>query len=204
LWGNYNPAPLGIILGIVEEDQKNTSLNALPVYELPSTDFIPLVQACVKWGTSIKSSNFCYGVAALLFGGAWGQKRILFRCDNMVVVFAINKGRSHSPAMMQLMWRLVIVAATCNFAFAAQHVQGVHGSGKPKSIPIIRLSGFLNPLSHKSMQPSSPITRNGDTPLFPNFICIQSICIQIYIQFNKFPYYFKFSCCVALAKIVSA
>ena len=56
-------------------------------------------------------------VAAVLFGRQWRRKQILFYCDNMATVFAINKARSHSPAMMQLMRRLAIVSATCNFAF---------------------------------------------------------------------------------------
>jgi hypothetical protein len=64
-------------------------------------------------------------VAALLYGPSWGQKRILFRCDNIATVWAINKGRSHSPAMMQLMRRLVLVAAEWNFAFASEHIPGV-------------------------------------------------------------------------------
>jgi hypothetical protein len=64
-------------------------------------------------------------IAALLYGKSWGQKRILFKCDNAAVVFAINKGRSHSAAMMQLMRRLVLIAADCNFAFAAQHLPGI-------------------------------------------------------------------------------
>jgi hypothetical protein len=63
-------------------------------------------------------------VAALLFGTSWGQKRIMFRCDNMATVFAINKARSRSPAMMQLLRRLVLIATQCNFAFSSEHVPG--------------------------------------------------------------------------------
>jgi hypothetical protein len=63
-------------------------------------------------------------VAALLFGPSWGQKRIMFRCDNIATVWAINKGRSKSPAMMQLMRRLVLLAAEWNFAFASEHIAG--------------------------------------------------------------------------------
>jgi hypothetical protein len=65
-------------------------------------------------------------VAAVLFGEQWDKKRIMFRSDNMATVYAINKGRSQSPAIMQLMRRLVLVAATCNFAFASQHIPGTH------------------------------------------------------------------------------
>jgi hypothetical protein len=63
-------------------------------------------------------------VAAILYGKDWGQKRILFHCDNQATVFAINKARSGSPAMMQLMRRLALVAAKYNFAFAASHIPG--------------------------------------------------------------------------------
>jgi hypothetical protein len=65
-------------------------------------------------------------VAAVLYGGNWSKKRILFRCDNIAVVHAINKARSGSPAMMQLLRRLALVAAKGNFAFASRHVAGVH------------------------------------------------------------------------------
>jgi hypothetical protein len=64
-------------------------------------------------------------VAAVLFGRDWGQKRLLFHCDNMATVCVLNKGRSDSPAIMQLMRRLALIAAKSNFAYASEHVPGV-------------------------------------------------------------------------------
>jgi hypothetical protein len=63
-------------------------------------------------------------VAAILWGKHWLRKRVLFHCDNMATVHILNKGRSKSPAIMKLMRRLVIVAATNNFMFQAAHIPG--------------------------------------------------------------------------------
>nr|XP_006822332.1 PREDICTED: uncharacterized protein LOC102808029 [Saccoglossus kowalevskii] len=63
-------------------------------------------------------------VASILWGHLWVRKRILFYCDNLATVHIINKGRSKSPAIMKLMRRLVITAASSNFMFQAEHIPG--------------------------------------------------------------------------------
>jgi len=67
-------------------------------------------------------------VAALLWGSCWSRKRILIHCDNQATVYIINKGRSPCAAIMRLMRRLVIVAATYNFQFLAAHSPGCTNS----------------------------------------------------------------------------
>ena len=63
-------------------------------------------------------------IACLLWGKHWHRKRILFHCDNLATVQIINKGRSKSRNIMNLMRRLVIVAASNSFAFQAAHIPG--------------------------------------------------------------------------------
>ena len=63
-------------------------------------------------------------VAAIIWGHTWSRKRILPHCDNMAVVYIINKGRSPCKTIMKLMRRLVIVSAISNFQFVAVHVPG--------------------------------------------------------------------------------
>lgn len=63
-------------------------------------------------------------ISAILWGHDWARKRILLHCDNMSVVYIINKGRSPCRSIMKLMRRLVIVSANSNFQFAAVHEPG--------------------------------------------------------------------------------
>ena len=63
-------------------------------------------------------------VAAIVWGSAWARKRIVFHCDNMGVVYVLNKGSSKSADVMKLLRRLTLVAATHHFSFASQWVQG--------------------------------------------------------------------------------
>ena len=63
-------------------------------------------------------------VAALLWGSEWNKKKVLFNCDNMGTVEIINKGRSKSPLIMQLMRRLTMCSMTHNFCIYSVHVKG--------------------------------------------------------------------------------
>lgn len=64
-------------------------------------------------------------VASMLWGSNWCKKRILFHCDNKATVMILNKGRSKCRHIMQLMRRLVLIAAKNNFSFSAEHIPGV-------------------------------------------------------------------------------
>ena len=63
-------------------------------------------------------------VAAVLWGKDWSGKRILFHCDNLAAVQILAKGRSKEPIIMKLMRRLVMCAATYNFAIYSEHLPG--------------------------------------------------------------------------------
>ena len=61
-------------------------------------------------------------VAALLWGHEWKGKRILFNCDNMATVNIIQKGRSKSLKIMELMRVLTMTAAKIGFTVYAKYL----------------------------------------------------------------------------------
>lgn len=63
-------------------------------------------------------------VSAILWGGEWTQKKILFHCDNMGTVEIIKKGRSKSPIIMKLMRRLTWCSLKGKFTIYATHIAG--------------------------------------------------------------------------------
>ncbi len=52
------------------------------------------------------------------------KKCILVHCDNEAVVQCVNKGCSHSPALMPFLRRLKWIAACDQFVIVAKHVAG--------------------------------------------------------------------------------
>lgn len=67
-------------------------------------------------------------MASLLWGKYWSSRRILFHCDNMAAVAIINKGRSKSLFIMQLMRRLTLCCMEYSFTITAEHVPGTSNS----------------------------------------------------------------------------
>jgi hypothetical protein len=102
------------------------------------------------------SMSFCelypIVVSALLWGSTWSSKRILFFCDNMGVVIAINKGRSRSPKIMTLLRRLVLVAAQFSFAYSAEHVTSKN-NGIADSLSRFQMSRFRELAPQATEQP---------------------------------------------------
>ena len=66
--------------------------------------------------------------AAATWGHLWSTKRILFLCDNEVVVHCLRSGTSHSSDVMDLLRRLFLCAAKFNFTASAKHVPGIHNT----------------------------------------------------------------------------
>ncbi len=52
-------------------------------------------------------------VAALLWGKEWSTTSIIIHCDNEATVHCINKGRSHSPALMPLLRAPSVLPQQC-------------------------------------------------------------------------------------------
>ncbi|RXN38445.1 poly [Labeo rohita] len=62
--------------------------------------------------------------AASLWGKEWSATSIVVHCDNEAIVHCINKGRSHSPALMPLLRRLIWISACDQFIITAKHIPG--------------------------------------------------------------------------------
>ncbi|XP_056617722.1 uncharacterized protein LOC130432405 [Triplophysa dalaica] len=63
-------------------------------------------------------------VAASLWGKEWSASSIIVHCDNEATVHCINKGRSHSPAIMPFLRRLIWISACDQFILTAKHIPG--------------------------------------------------------------------------------
>ncbi|XP_055030533.2 uncharacterized protein [Misgurnus anguillicaudatus] len=63
-------------------------------------------------------------IAAILWGHKWSRHSILIHSDNSAVVEIINKGRSRSLAIMQLVRRLTLISAQHQFIIRAAHIPG--------------------------------------------------------------------------------
>lgn len=67
-------------------------------------------------------------VAVELWGAVLANRAIVFWCDNLGVVQAINNQGCASPQALRLLRRLVLRCLQLNIAFAARHVPGVENS----------------------------------------------------------------------------
>ena len=61
-------------------------------------------------------------IAAAIWGEAWVNKTVLFRCDNQAVVHIINSGTCKDHNAMGLMRCLHFIAAHFNLLITAKHV----------------------------------------------------------------------------------
>ena len=64
-------------------------------------------------------------IAAIIWGGLWGQRTVCFHCDNLAVVTILNSRTSKDSLIMHLLRNLLMSAAYFDFTFCAQHVPGV-------------------------------------------------------------------------------
>ena len=64
-------------------------------------------------------------IVAAIWGEAWVDKTVLFRCDNQAVVHIINSRTSKDHNVMGLMRCLHFIAAQFNLLITAKHVPGI-------------------------------------------------------------------------------
>jgi hypothetical protein len=75
-----------------------------------------------------KDTHICYRemlallVAATVWGRHWAGKNVLFHCDNMGVVGAVESGTSKCPQLMNLIRKLFFIAARHQFDFKTVYV----------------------------------------------------------------------------------
>ena len=65
-------------------------------------------------------------IAAERWGHTWAGTHVRVLCDNAASVFALNKGTSHSPMLMEIVRKLFWLSIKYNFRLSASHVRGVH------------------------------------------------------------------------------
>ncbi|WAR22977.1 LOW QUALITY PROTEIN: hypothetical protein MAR_036646, partial [Mya arenaria] len=61
-------------------------------------------------------------LAVTMFGHLWQNINICFICDNMAVVYCLNKQSSKDKTMMKLIRNIVLSALENNFCFQAKHI----------------------------------------------------------------------------------
>ncbi|XP_053395078.1 uncharacterized protein LOC123524041 isoform X1 [Mercenaria mercenaria] len=61
-------------------------------------------------------------LAVFLFGHQWENKNVCFVCDNLAVVYCLNKQTSKDSTMMKLIRIIVLKALECNFCFQSSHI----------------------------------------------------------------------------------
>ena len=65
-------------------------------------------------------------LAASLWGSKWSGLRILFRSDNMAVVWAVNKGMPKEPQLLGLVKQLAKLSILHSFQYRCVHLPGVN------------------------------------------------------------------------------
>lgn len=96
-------------------------------------------------------------IAAILWGHEWSKHTILIHSDNSAVVEIINKGRSRSPAIMQLVRRLTLISAQHQFLIRAAHIPGYLNS----------IADSLSRLSFQKFRILAPESDIHPTPVPP-------------------------------------
>lgn len=85
--------------------------------------------AC-KWPKNLDSLNIAIKemipivIAAKIWGHSWERKRIVFRSDNMAVVFCLRNSSCRDRHLCFLLRELSMLAVTQNFLFTAIHLPG--------------------------------------------------------------------------------
>ena len=64
-------------------------------------------------------------VAVAIWGPHWKGRRVCCYCDNIAVVFALNKGSARDPQLMRLLRALFFFCAVHELALSARHIMGI-------------------------------------------------------------------------------
>lgn len=62
--------------------------------------------------------------ASLVWGHEWFRQVVIFKCDNMAVVRALNSMSAHDPALNRLLTLLFFIEALLQFEHKAEHIAG--------------------------------------------------------------------------------
>ena len=64
-------------------------------------------------------------LAVALWGPLWSGKKIGCRCDNMEVVYAVNKGAARNPYLTRRLRVLGFLCGVHSITLTVQHIAGV-------------------------------------------------------------------------------
>lgn len=93
-------------------------------------------------------------LATAVWDHHWARLRIRCLCDNMAVVFAVNKGSARDPQLMHLLQMLFFLCAHFRITISACHIAGSHNlSADALSRNNLRLFFSTNPQA--SPQPTA-------------------------------------------------
>lgn len=90
--------------------------------------------------------------AAATWGAKWSGMNIVFHLDCQPMVFAVEKGGSRDPEIMQLLRTLSYLAASHNFNYRVTHIAG-HKNVGPDHLSRGRVAAFLEAFPNTSRSP---------------------------------------------------
>ena len=64
-------------------------------------------------------------LAVAMWGPQWGSSKICGHCDNMAVVYAVNKKSARDPAISSLLRLLCLLCAIYDITLVARHLPGI-------------------------------------------------------------------------------
>ena len=107
-----------------------------------------LLHTSIEW-----KELYAIVIACKTWGKHWSRKKLLFHCDNNVVVCIWISGCSHSPDLMDLVRTLFFVAANNNFHVVIRHISGI-GNSIADALSRLQLSRFRALAPHADPYPS--------------------------------------------------
>ena len=92
-------------------------------------------------------------IEAAIWGHHWRGSRVCCYCDNIAVVFALNKGSAKYPQLMRLLRTLFFFSALHDFSISARHIAGSQNTAADalsrNNIPL-----FMSLQPHTQVAPS--------------------------------------------------
>ena len=109
-------------------------------------------------------------LAVAMWGPQWRSKKVRCQCDNMAVVFAINKKSARDPALSRLLRLLSLFAAIYDVTLVARHLPGIQNT---MADALSRNNMQLFRSSHPQASPIPTIIPNSLQDLLLN-LCISA------------------------------
>jgi hypothetical protein len=97
-------------------------------------------------------------VACRVWGHSLSAKRIMIECDNIAIVYSVNKGTSKNPKIMSLIRDLFFTCAFFNFDIRLTHVPGLLNVG-PDLLSRLKIRQYLREFPQANAFPT-PIPKS--------------------------------------------